>query len=77
VRFNADVLVVGGGIAASWDLIEPALHASLFRASGLDSPAWAGGTLVRSADPEESTLVGAAWHAANSQTDMSVNRSEQ
>jgi glucokinase len=77
VRFRADVLVVGGGIAASWDLIEPALHASLFRPSGLGGPAWTGGTLVRSADTEESNLVGAAWHAANSQNDTFVNRSEQ
>jgi glucokinase len=77
VRFNADVLVVGGGMAASWDLIEPALHASLFRTSGLGGPAWTGGRLARSADTEESNLVGAAWHAANSQTDPSVNRSEQ
>jgi glucokinase len=77
VRFSADVLVVGGGMAASWDLIEPALRASLFRTSGLDGPAWTGGTLVRSADPEESILVGAAWHAANSQNDTFVNRSEQ
>lgn len=77
VRFNADVLVVGGGMAASWDLIEPVLHATLFRTGGLDGPAWTGGRLVRSADTEESILVGAAWHAANSQTDTSVNRSEQ
>lgn len=76
VRFNADMLVVGGGMTASWDLIEPALHASLFRTSGLAGPTWLGGTVVRSADPEESILVGAAWHAAHSQTDTSVNRSE-
>jgi glucokinase len=77
VRFSADVLVVGGGMAASWDLIEPALHASLVRTHGRDGPAWTGGTLVRSADPEESNLAGAAWHAANSQNDTFVNRSEQ
>lgn len=76
VRFNADILVVGGGMTASWELIEPALHASLFRASGPAGPTWDGGTLTRSTDPEESTLVGAAWHAANSRTDTSANRSE-
>jgi glucokinase len=75
VRFNADVLVVGGGMAASWELIEPALHASLFCSSALAGPAWTG-TLARSADPEESILVGAAWHATSSQTDTSATRSE-
>jgi glucokinase len=76
VRFHADVLVLGGGMTASWDLIDPALRAALFRASGPAGPAWAGGTLVRSADPEESILVGVAWHAASSKTDMPVTRSE-
>jgi glucokinase len=77
VRFNADVLVVGGGVTASWDLIEPALRASLFRPSSIKGPAWTGGALVRSADPEESILIGAAWHAANSRTDTSVTGSEE
>jgi glucokinase len=77
VRFNADVLVVGGGMTASWDLIEPALRASLFRASSVKGPGWTGGTLVRSADSEESILIGAAWHAANSRTDTSVTGSEE
>jgi glucokinase len=76
-RFNTDVLVVGGGMTASWDLIEPALRASLFRASSIRGPAWTGGRLVRSADPEESILIGAAWHAANSRTDTSVTGSEE
>ena len=76
VRFNADILVVGGGMTASWELIEPALRAGLFHASSPAVPAWTGGTLVRSADPEESTLVGAAWQAASAETGTSVNRSE-
>lgn len=76
VRFRADILVVGGGMTASWELVEPALRAGLFGAGGLAGPAWARGTLVRSADPEESMLVGAAWHAAGNETDPSGNRSE-
>lgn len=75
VRFEADILVVGGGITASWKLVEPALRDSLFGASTRSGPTWHGGTIVRSADPEESILVGTAWHAANSHTEISLNRS--
>lgn len=75
VRFEADILAVGGGITASWELIEPALRDSLLGASTRSEPTWHGGTIVRSADPEESILVGAAWHATNGQTEMSFNRS--
>jgi predicted NBD/HSP70 family sugar kinase len=75
VRFAADILVVGGGITASWKLIEPALRDSLFGVGTRSEPAWHGGTIVRSADPEESILAGAAWHAVNSQTEISLNRS--
>ena len=73
-RFHAHVLVVGGGMTASWELIEPALHASLSGAKGAAGPAWAG-RLARSADTEGSILAGAAWHAAQGQPDTPVNRS--
>lgn len=74
VRFAAEVLVVGGGITASWELIEPALRAGLLRGDTLPGPAWAGGAIVRSGDPEGSTLAGAAWHARNRQTDVPLDR---
>ena len=74
IRFGADVLVVGGGMAASWEIIEPPLRDSLLHADTVPGPAWKGGTIVRSRDTEESNLVGAAWHALNAQTDMPADR---
>ncbi|MCW3844664.1 ROK family protein [Micromonospora yasonensis] len=52
-RFQATVLVVGGAISASWDLIEPPLRAGL---------GGAGPALVPARQPVLSPLVGAAWH---------------
>ena len=75
IRFGADVLVVGGGMATSWEIIEPPLRDSLLHAGTLPGPAWKGGTLVHSRDTEESNLVGAAWHALNAPTDMPNERS--
>jgi glucokinase len=75
IRFGAAVLVVGGGMAASWEIIEPPLRDSLLHADTLPGPAWEGGTIVHSRDTEESNLVGAAWHALNAQTDMPADRS--
>lgn len=75
VRFNAATLVVGGGITASWTLVEPALRDGIVRTGGHADPVWDGGAIVRSADPEESILVGAAWYAANSLNETPVNRS--
>jgi glucokinase len=63
IRFGAEVLVVGGGMAASWEIIEPSLRDSLLYAGTPPGPAWKGGTIVHSRDTEESNLVGAAWHA--------------
>jgi glucokinase len=63
IRFGAGVLVVGGGMAESWEIVEPPLRDSLLRAGPGPGPAWKGGTLVHSRDTEESNLVGAAWHA--------------
>jgi glucokinase len=73
IRFCADVLVVGGGMAASWEIIEPPLRDSLLHAG--TGPAWTGGTIVHSRDTEESNLVGAAWHAMNAQTGTPADRS--
>ena len=52
--FRADVLVVGGSMAASWDLFEPWFRAGV----GASLP-----TVVVSADAERSGFVGAAVHA--------------
>lgn len=73
VRFNAGILVVGGGITGSWELIEPVLSHSLCDGGCRSEPRWHG-VIVHSADPEESILAGAAWHTANSQTETSLRR---
>jgi glucokinase len=58
--FGATVLVVGGSMTGSWDLIGPMLRDGLIRTGGtrcarLD---------VRvAARPDHSALIGAAWHA--------------
>lgn len=52
-RFAADLIVIGGSIAAAWDLIAPPLRA------GLDHPA----PLVRAELTDTSAFIGAAWHA--------------
>lgn len=62
VRFRADILVVGGGLAGSWEVTGPALERGLFRSGTDPAPAWRG-AVARARDAEESALVGAAWHA--------------
>lgn len=58
-RFEADALVVGGGIAQAWPLVGPALRAGIREAErGLDRIA-----IAPSRDPEASTEIGAAWFA--------------
>jgi glucokinase len=57
--FEASVLVVGGSIADSWDLIRPPLLGAFLRAT----PALAGLVVQRAAQPEDSALIGAAIHA--------------
>ncbi len=58
-RFEASVLVVGGSVAGSWDLVRPPLVGALRRAE----PALAGLAVRRAAHPEDSALIGAAVHA--------------
>jgi glucokinase len=53
--FGADVLVVGGSMSASWDLLEPA-----FRAGASDEVL---PRVVLARYPEEAPLIGAALHA--------------
>lgn len=56
VRFGASVVVVGGAMAGSWDLIEPALLSGA-------APAGAVPPLVRPHHPDFAPLIGAALHA--------------
>jgi glucokinase len=58
-RFETSVLVVGGSMAGSWDLVRPPLVGALLRAE----PVLAGLAIRRAAHPEESALIGAAVHA--------------
>ncbi|QCR20701.1 ROK family protein [Agrococcus sp. SGAir0287] len=51
-RFDAEVLVIGGSMSRSWDLVEPAVLA------GLDG--WSG-RLERAALGDTAPLLGAAW----------------
>ena len=56
VRFRTQVLVVGGGLSASWTLIRAPLLAGLGEAA-------ADLVMVRSAGTEDATAAGAAWHS--------------
>lgn len=53
-RFGATALVVGGSIAGSWDLVEPALRAAVPEAI----------EIVRARLPDDAGLIGAAINAA-------------
>jgi glucokinase len=57
LRFDAPVLVVGGAMSASWELVEQALRAGLAAAGA------AAVDVRRASDPDSSTAAGAAWHA--------------
>jgi glucokinase len=59
-RFEASVLVVGGSMAGSWDLVRPPLVGALQRAE----PALAGLAVRRAAHRKDSALIGAAVHAS-------------
>jgi glucokinase len=62
VRFEAQALVVGGGLTASWSLIEPPLLDGIASA-GFDA---ARVPVLRSADSQGAVEVGAAWHGWHS-----------
>lgn len=51
-RFDAEVLVIGGSMARSWDIVEPAVRVGLGD--------W-GGRLERAALGDAAPLLGAAW----------------
>lgn len=58
--FGASVIVVGGSIAQSWGLVEPALAAGVRGASA----ATTGPCVIPAEQPELSPLIGAAWQAS-------------
>lgn len=58
-KFEADTLVVGGGIAQAWPLVGPALRAGIRDAA----PRLDRMTITPSLDPEAATEIGAAWFA--------------
>ncbi|WP_188893504.1 ROK family protein [Microlunatus endophyticus] len=60
--FGAEVVVVGGSIAGSWDLVEPALGDGFASASS-----GASFELRRSEDPDQSALLGAALVASQAE----------
>ena len=57
-RFGAEVLVVGGSIAGSWDLVERWFLPPLLAALPTDAL-----RVTRAALPEDAPLIGAAHHA--------------
>lgn len=60
-RFDAERLVVGGSMAGSWDLVEPALRAGL----GTVLAELTALPIHRAQHPENSPIVGAAYWAAH------------
>jgi glucokinase len=58
-RFEVEVVVLGGGIAGAFDLVEEPLRCALARAH----PALRSVPVTRSADQQQSVEVGAAWYA--------------
>jgi acetyl esterase len=55
--FDATCLVVGGSIAAAWDLLYPGLRSALDGLDGLE-------TVTRASHLDHAALLGAAYHAA-------------
>jgi glucokinase len=60
-RFGAQVFVVGGTIAASWDLVGPPLQAEI---GDISIP------VVRARDLEEAGEIGTAWHVVSRETEQ-------
>jgi glucokinase len=58
-RFGAQMLVVGGAMSESWQLVEGALRDGL----GAGAP-----PIAKSFDPDASAATGAAWHAVRGAT---------
>lgn len=58
-RFGAEVLIIGGSMAGSWDIVEPAIRKGLTQAD----PALVSLPIRRAQRSEEAGLVGAAYWA--------------
>ena len=58
-RFGAEILIVGGSMAGSWDIVEPAIRSGL----GGASPELAALPIHKAERPEEAGLIGAAYWA--------------
>jgi glucokinase len=58
-RFGAEIVIVGGSMAGSWDIVEPAMRNGLAAAV----PALAALPIHRAERPEEAGLIGAAYWA--------------
>lgn len=59
-RFEATVLVVGGSMSRSWDLVEPAIRTGLGRAE----PSLGDFSIEQAIRPDDAALVGAAYWAS-------------
>ena len=59
-RFDAGILVIGGSMSRSWDLVEPAIRAGM----ALADPRLAGFRIEQAILPDDAALVGAAYWAS-------------
>lgn len=59
-RFNAGILVIGGSIARSWDLVEPAIRAGMT----FEDQRLADFRIEQAILPDDAALVGAAYWAS-------------
>lgn len=64
-RFGAEVLIVGGSMAESWDIVEPAIRRGLAAAA----PGLAALPIRKAERTEEAGLIGAAFWAQRAATD--------
>jgi glucokinase len=60
VRFNATVLVVGGSMSGSWDLLAEPMRRGITEAEPTSAERI---TVLRARHPADAALIGAAWHA--------------
>lgn len=67
--FDATCLVVGGSIAAAWDLLYPGLRAALESVAGLE-------TIARAVHLDHAALLGAAYHGAARRRDRTRRQVE-
>ncbi|MGC5022452.1 ROK family protein [Micromonospora sp. DT47] len=71
-RFHATVLVVGGSMAASWDLIARPMQEGLLR---METELLSRLVLTQARQPEDAALLGAAWYAAGDLSELDLTAS--